>query len=164
MAGESSFDVVSNVDMQEARNAVDQANKEIQNRFDLKATGAQIEWDKEELVLTAPDAHKLAAVNEILDSKCVRRGISLKNLDRQKVEESLGGKVRQRIRLKQGLSSEAAKEIVKEIKATKLKVQSQIQGDTVRVAGKSKDDLQATISMLKSRDFGYDLQFVNFRS
>ena len=164
MSGESSFDVVSNVDMQEAKNAVDQANKEIQNRFDLKTTGAPVEWDKEELVLNAPDAHKLAAVNEILDSKCVRRGISLKNLDRQKVEESLGGKVRQRIRLKQGLSTEAAKEIVKEIKTSKLKVQSQVQGDSVRVTGKSKDDLQAAISILKSKDFGYDLQFVNFRS
>ncbi|AIA30922.1 MULTISPECIES: YajQ family cyclic di-GMP-binding protein [Leptospirillum] len=164
MASDSSFDVVSNVDMQEAKNAVDQANKEIQNRFDLKATGAQVEWEKEELVLNAPDAHKLSAVNEILDSKCIRRGISLKNLDRQKVEESLGGKVRQRIRFKQGLSTEAAKEIVKEIKASKLKVQSQIQGDSVRVTGKSKDDLQTVISILKSRDFGYDLQFVNFRS
>lgn len=164
MAGESSFDVVSTVDMQEAKNAVDQVNKEILNRFDLKTSGAMVDWDKEDLVLNAPDSHKLAAVNEILDSKCIRRGISLKSLDRQKIEESLGGKVRQRVRFKQGLSTEAAKEIVKEIKGAKLKVQAQIQADTVRVSGKSKDDLQSVISLLKSKDFGYDLQFVNFRS
>lgn len=164
MAGESSFDVVSTVDMQEAKNAVDQVNKEILNRFDLKTSGAMVDWDKEDLVLNAPDSHKLSAVNEILESKCVRRGISLKSLDRQKIEESLGGKVRQRVRFKQGLSTEAAKEIVKEIKGAKLKVQAQIQADTVRVSGKSKDDLQSVISLLKSKDFGYDLQFVNFRS
>ncbi len=164
MAGESSFDVVSKVDMQEARNAVDQSNKELMNRFDLKASGAQIEWDKEDLVIHAPDAHKLNSVQEILESKCVRRGIPLKNLDRQKMEESLGGKVRQRVRFKQGLSAETGKEIAKEIKNAKLKVQAQIQADTVRVTGKSKDDLQNVIALLKSRDFGIDLQFTNFRS
>lgn len=164
MAAESSFDVVSKVDMQEARNAVDQTNKELLNRFDLKASGAQIEWDKEDLVVHAPDTHKLASVQEILESKCVRRGIPLKNLDRQKVEESLGGKVRQRIRFKQGLTAEIAKEIVKEIKISKLKIQPQIQGDTVRITGKAKDDLQSAISLLKSKDLGIDLQFTNFRS
>ncbi|MHB1604971.1 MAG: YajQ family cyclic di-GMP-binding protein [Leptospirales bacterium] len=164
MATESSFDVVSKVDMQEARNAVEQSNKELLNRFDLKASGAQIEWDKDDLVIHAPDTHKLSAVQEILESKCVRRGIPLKNLDRQKVEESLGGKVKQRIRFKQGLSPEVSKEIVKEIKNTKLKVQSQIQGDAVRVVGKAKDDLQSAIALLKSKDFGIDLQFTNFRS
>jgi uncharacterized protein YajQ (UPF0234 family) len=164
MASESSFDVVSKVDMQEARNAVDQANKELSTRFDLKDTGASVDWEKDELVLNAPDTHKLKAVSEILDSKVIRRGISLKNLDRQKVEESLGGKVRQRIKFKQGLSPETAKEIAKEIKNTKLKVQAQVQGDTVRVTGKSKDDLQSVISQLKSKDFKTELQFVNFRS
>ena len=164
MASESSFDIVSKVDMQEARNAVDQANKELSTRFDLKDSGSKIEWEKEELVVHAPDVHKLRAVGEILDSKCVRRGISLKNLDRQKVEESLGGKVRQHIRFKQGLSPEIAKEIAKEIKNTKSKVQAQIQGDTVRVSGKAKDDLQSVISHLKSKDFKIELQFVNFRS
>ncbi|MHB1285800.1 MAG: YajQ family cyclic di-GMP-binding protein [Leptospirales bacterium] len=164
MALENSFDIVSKVDMQEARNAVDQSNKELLNRFDLKASGAQIEWDKEDLVVHAPDGHKLSSVQEILESKCVRRGIPLKNLDRQKVEESLGGKVRQRVRFKQGLSADVAKEVVKEIKSSKLKVQAQIQGDSVRVLAKSKDDLQGVIGLLKSKDFGIDLQFTNYRS
>ncbi len=164
MALENSFDIVSKVDMQEARNAVDQSNKELLNRFDLKASGAQIEWDKEDLVVHAPDGHKLLSVQEILESKCVRRGIPLKNLDRQKVEESLGGKVRQRVRFKQGLSAEVAKDVVKEIKNSKLKVQAQIQGDSVRVLAKSKDDLQSVIGLLKSKDFGIDLQFTNYRS
>lgn len=163
MASESSFDIVSKVDMQEAKNAVEQANKEILTRFDLKDTGSEIKWDKQDLVLEAKDSHKLKSVNEILDSKCVRRGISLKNLDKEKVDEALGGTVRQKIHFKQGLSSEIAKEIVREIKVSKIKVQAQVQGDTVRVSGKARDDLQEVISLLKSKDFGIDLQFNNYR-
>ncbi|MCL4484728.1 MAG: YajQ family cyclic di-GMP-binding protein [Nitrospirae bacterium] len=163
MASEASFDVVSKVDMQEAKNAVDQAIKEMGTRFDLKDSGSKIEWDKEDLVLSSKDTHKLTAVIDILESKMVRRGIPLKNLDKKKVEEALGGTVRQRIAFKQGLSQEIAKEIVKEVKGTKQKVQSQVQGDSVRISGKSRDDLQAVIAMLKGKDFGIDLQFTNYR-
>ncbi len=163
MASEASFDVVSKVDLQEAKNAVEQAIKEIGTRFDLKDSGAKIEWEKEELVLSAKDSHKLVAVIDVLESKLVRRGIPLKNLDKKKVEEALGGTVRQRIALKQGLSAEVAKEVVKEIKGTKLKVQAQIQGDSIRVTGKSRDDLQGVIARLKATDFGIDLQFNNYR-
>ncbi|EQD25650.1 MAG: hypothetical protein D084_Lepto4C00043G0002 [Leptospirillum sp. Group IV 'UBA BS'] len=163
MASEASFDVVSKVDMQEAKNAVDQAIKEMGTRFDLKDSGSKIEWDKEDLVLSSKDTHKLTAVIDILESKMVRRGIPLKNLDKKKVEEALGGTVRQRIAFKQGLSQEIAKEIVKEVKGSKQKVQSQVQGDSVRISGKSRDDLQAVIAMLKGKDFGIDLQFTNYR-
>ena len=163
MGAESSFDIVSKVDLQEAKNAVDQALKEVGTRFDLKDSGSKIEWEKEELVVTAKDSHKLLSVMDILDSKMVRRGIPLKNLDRKKVEEALGGTVRQRIAIKQGLSQEIAKDIVKEIKGVKLKVQAQIQGDSVRVTGKSRDDLQSAITALKAKDFGIDLQFTNYR-
>ena len=103
------------------------------------------------------------AVMDILESKMIRRGIPLKNLDKKKVEEALGGTVRQRVVFKQGLTQEIAKEIVKEIKGSKIKVQPQVQGDTVRVSGKSRDDLQAVIALLKSKDFGIDLQFTNYR-
>ena len=163
MASEASFDIVSKVDMQEAKNAVDQAVKEMGTRFDLKDSGSKIEWEKEDLVLSSKDTHKLTAVIDILESKMVRRGIPLKNLDKKKIEEALGGTVRQRIAFKQGLTQEVAKEIVKEIKGTKLKVQSQVQGDSVRVSGKSRDDLQAVIALLKGKDFGIDLQFTNYR-
>ncbi|MGC8499790.1 MAG: YajQ family cyclic di-GMP-binding protein [Leptospirillia bacterium] len=163
MASDASFDVVSKVDLQEAKNAVDQALKEIGTRFDLKDSAARIEWEKEELVLSAKDSHKLVAVIDVLESKLVRRGIPLKNLDKKKIEEALGGTVRQRIAIKQGLSTEVAKEVVKEIKGTKLKVQAQIQGDSVRVSGKSRDDLQEVIAHLKGADFGIDLQFNNYR-
>ncbi|MDA8111299.1 MAG: YajQ family cyclic di-GMP-binding protein [Nitrospiraceae bacterium] len=163
MASEASFDIVSKVDMQEAKNAVDQAVKEMGTRFDLKDSGSKIEWEKEDLVLSSKDTHKLTAVIDILESKMVRRGIPLKNLDKKKVEEALGGTVRQRIAFKQGLTQEVAKEIVKEIKGAKLKVQPQVQGDSVRVSGKSRDDLQAVIALLKGKDFGIDLQFTNYR-
>ncbi len=163
MASEASFDIVSKVDMQEAKNAVDQAVKEMGTRFDLKDSGSKIEWEKDDLVLSSKDTHKLTAVIDILESKMVRRGIPLKNLDKKKVEEALGGTVRQRIIFKQGLTQEVAKEIVKEIKGAKLKVQSQVQGDSVRVSGKSRDDLQAVIGLLKGKDFGIDLQFTNYR-
>lgn len=163
MAAEASFDVVSKVDMQEARNAVDQAIKEVGTRFDLKDSGGKIEWEKEDLVISAKDSHKLAAVLDILDSKFVRRSISLKNVERKKLEEALGGTVRQRLVFKQGLTPEIAREVVKEIKASKLRVQSQVQGDSVRVTAKSRDDLQAVIQILRKKDFGIELQFTNYR-
>ena len=163
MATEASFDVVSKVEMQEAKNAVDQALKEIGTRFDLKDSGSKIEWDKDDLVISSKDAHKLSSVLDILESKIIKRGISLKNIDKKKVEEALGGTAKQRLLFKQGLSSEAAKEVVKEIKNAKLKVQTQVQGDSVRVTGKSRDDLQDVIHLLRKKDFGIDLQFTNYR-
>ncbi|MEC4682426.1 MAG: YajQ family cyclic di-GMP-binding protein [Nitrospirota bacterium] len=163
MPSEASFDIVSKVDMQEAKNAVDQALKEIGTRFDLKDSGSRIEWDKEDLVLTAKDSHKIIAVVDILESKIIKRGISLKNLDKKKIEEALGGTSRQRIVFKQGLTQEIAKDVVREIKAAKLKVQPQVQGDSVRVTGKSRDDLQEVIALLKRKDFGIDLQYTNYR-
>ena len=163
MPSEASFDIVSKVDMQEAKNAVDQALKEIGTRFDLKDSGSRIEWDKEDLVLTAKDSHKIIAVVDILESKIIKRGISLKNLDKKKIEEALGGTSRQRIVFKQGLTQEIAKDVVREIKAAKLKVQPQVQGDSVRVIGKSRDDLQEVIALLKRKDFGIDLQYTNYR-
>ena len=163
MASDASFDIVSKVDMQEAKNAVDQAVKEMGTRFDLKDSGSKIEWEKEDLVISSKDNHKLASVIDILESKLVRRGIPLKNLDKKKIEEALGGTVRQKVVFKQGLTQEISKEIIREIKGTKQKVQPQIQGDSVRVSGKSRDDLQAIISHLKNKDFGIDLQFTNYR-
>ncbi len=163
MASEASFDIVSKVDMQEAKNAVDQAIKEMGTRFDLKDSGSKIEWEKEDLVISSRDNHKLASVIDILESKMVRRGIPLKNLDKKKIEEALGGTVRQRVIFKQGLTQEISKEIIREIKGSKQKVQPQIQGDSVRVSGKSRDDLQAVIALLKNKDFGIDLQFTNYR-
>lgn len=163
MPSEASFDIVSKVDMQEAKNAVDQALKEIGTRFDLKDSGSRIEWDKEDLVLTAKDSHKIIAVVDILESKIIKRGISLKNLDKKKIEEALGGTSRQRIVFKQGLTQEISKDVVREIKAAKLKVQPQVQGDSVRVTGKSRDDLQEVIALLKRKDFGIDLQYTNYR-
>ena len=163
MASEASFDIVSKVDMQEAKNAVDQAIKEMGTRFDLKDSGSKIEWEKEDLVISSKDNHKLASVIDILESKMVRRGIPLKNLDKKKIEVALGGTVRQRVIFKQGLTQEISKEIIREIKGSKQKVQPQIQGDSVRVSGKSRDDLQAVIALLKNKDFGIDLQFTNYR-
>lgn len=163
MATEASFDVVSKVEMQEAKNAVDQALKEIGTRFDLKDSGSKIEWDKDDLLVSAKDSHKLSSVLDILESKIIKRGISLKNVERKKIEEALGGTARQRLLFKQGLSAEIAKEVVKEIKNAKLKVQTQVQGDSLRVTGKSRDDLQDVIQLLRKKDFGIDLQFTNYR-
>lgn len=163
MSKESSFDVVSKVDMQEATNAIHQAQKEIENRFDLKGSGSEVELEKETITLKAPDEMKLKNVLDIVESKLVKREISLKSLDYGKIESSLGGNVKQVVTLKQGISKENAKKITGLIKDSKIKVQAQIQDDQVRVVGKSKDDLQAIIALLKKADLDLDLQFLNFR-
>jgi hypothetical protein len=160
---ESSFDVVSKVDMQEATNAIHQAQKEIENRFDLKGSGSEVLLEKETITLKAPDEMKLKNVLDIVEGKLVKREISLKSLDYGKVESSLGGNVKQVVTLKQGISKENAKKITTLIKDSKIKVQAQIQDDQVRVVGKSKDDLQAVIALLKKADLDLDLQFLNFR-
>ena len=165
MADTSSFDVVSTVDMQEVKNAVDQTLKEIRQRFDFKGSKSDLTLKEKEKVLeiVSDDEYKLKAVLDILKAKCVKRNVSLKALDYGKVEQALGGTVRQHITIQSGIADDKAKAIVKRIKEKKFKAQAQIQGDQVRVQSKSKDELQTVIAFLKQQDFGIDLQFINFR-
>ncbi|MBB6142214.1 hypothetical protein HNQ77_000152 [Silvibacterium bohemicum] len=166
MAAENSFDIVSKVDIQEVRNAIDQASKEVHARFDLKDSKSEIKLAEEDKVLqlASENEYKLKAVIEILQQKMVKRGIPLKNLEYGKVEAATGSSVRQKITLQQGIPSEKAKDIVRVIKDSKKKVQATIQGDTVRITGKDRDTLQEVIALLKGKDFGIDMQFTNFRS
>lgn len=166
MAQDNSFDIVSKVDVQEVRNAIDQAIKEIRQRFDLKDSHSEIsllEGDKE-IQLASASEYKLEAVKEILGQKLVKRGVSLKNVTYGKLEPAAGQSVRQKISLQQGIPAEKAKEIVRIVKDSKKKVQASIQGDTVRIAGKDRDDLQAIIATLRGKDLGVDLQFTNYRT
>lgn len=164
MASENSFDIVSKIDMAEVTNAVNQAMKEIGQRFDFKGSKSSITQEKDSIVIISDDEYKLKSVVDILQGKLVKRGVPIKNLLYGKIEPAQAGTVRQRIALQQGIPTEKAKEIVKAIKDTKLKVQASIQADQVRVSGKSRDDLQSIIQMLKARDFGLELQFTNYRS
>jgi uncharacterized protein YajQ (UPF0234 family) len=162
---ENSFDVVSKVDLQEVSNAIQQAMKEVRTRFDLKDTRSEIVLEgKDAIVLTSNDEYKLKAVNDVLQQKLVKRGVPLKALTYGNPEEAAGATVRQRITLQQGIPTEKAREIVKLIKNSKKKVQASIQGDLVRVSGKDRDTLQEVITMLRSSDFGIDMQFINYRS
>ena len=166
MAQENSFDIVSKVDMQEVRNAMDQALKEIRQRFDLKHSKSEVtlvEGDKE-IQLSSDGEYHLEAVKEILGQKLVKRGVSLKNLTYGKVEPALGKSVRQKISLQQGIPIEKAKEIVRLVKDSKKKAQASIQGDTVRISSKDRDELQAIIAMLRGKDLGVELQFTNYRT
>jgi uncharacterized protein YajQ (UPF0234 family) len=162
---QSSFDIVSRIDLQEVNNAIHQALKEVNNRYDLKGTGSTIELDQEnhQIVVHAPDEFTLKQVLEILDQKLVRRGVPLKGLSYGKVQPAAGSSVVQEISLQQGIPIEKARDIVKLIKQTKIKVQAAIQGDQVRVTGKSRDDLQQVIAMLREKDLGIDMQFTNYR-
>lgn len=165
MAADSSFDVVSKVELQEVKNAIDQATKEVGSRFDLKDSKSKIDLEGTETIqLSSSDDYKLKAVIEILSQKLVKRGVSLKNLEFEKIEPAAGQSVRQKIKLVQGIPSDKAKIIVAAIKDSKRKAQASIQGDTVRVVSKDKDTLQDIMSMLRAKDIGVDLQFVNFRS
>lgn len=159
-----SFDVVSEVDMQEVRNALSQASKEVANRFDFKGTGTAIELKEDSFieVRSSTDQRLLAAVT-VLEEKLVKRQVSLKALEKGKIQDAAGGSYRQEIKLNQGIPTEKAKEMVKLIKTMKIKVQAAIQGDSLRVSGKKKDDLQAVMAMLKDKDFGIPLQFNNYR-
>jgi uncharacterized protein YajQ (UPF0234 family) len=160
-----SFDIVSKVDLQEVSNAIQQALKEVHTRYDLKDSKSDIQMDeKEALVLTSADDFKLKAVNDVLQSKLVKRGVPLKALTYGPIEEAAGSTVRQRITMQQGIPVEKAREIVKVIKTSKKKVQAAIQGDLVRVSGKDRDTLQEIIALLKQSDFGIDMQFTNYRS
>lgn len=165
MAQDNSFDIVSKVDLQEVRNAIDQALKEIRQRFDLKDSHSEINLEgSENIQLASANEYKLEAIKEILGQKLVKRGVSLKNLTYGKVEPAAGQSVRQKISLQQGIPSEKAKEIVRLVKETKKKAQASIQGDMVRISGKDRDDLQAIIALLRSKDLGVDLQFTNYRT
>ncbi|WP_425058056.1 hypothetical protein SCACP_26980 [Sporomusa carbonis] len=164
MAKDCSFDIVSEVDMQEMDNAVNQTTKEIGQRYDFKGSKAEMVLDKDSLKLSAEDDYKLGAMLDILRTKMVKRNVSLKCLDVGKIEPAAGGTVKQTIAIKKGISKEKGKEVVSYIKELKLKVQAQIMDDQVRVSGAKKDDLQTVIQKLKDKDFGIDLQFINFRS
>jgi cyclic-di-GMP-binding protein len=160
-----SFDIVSKVDLQEVSNAIQQALKEVHTRYDLKDSKSDIQMDgKEALVLASSDDFKLKAVNDVLQSKLVKRGVPLKALTYGVIEEAAGSTVRQRITMQQGIPIEKAREIVKLIKNSKKKVQAAIQGDLVRVSGKDRDTLQEIIALLRQSDFGIDMQFTNYRS
>lgn len=166
MAKDASFDIVSEFDKQEMLNAVDQVKRDINSRFDLKNTNSDVILDADKsITITTSDDMKLRNIIDILQSKLVKRNLSIRILDMQPIENALGGNVRQIINLKKGLSTELAKKIVNDIKDLKLKVQPMIQGDQVRVTGKSRDDLQLVIKALREKEDGYDvpLQFTNYR-
>ena len=161
---DNSFDVVSKVDMQEVSNAIQQALKEIHTRFDLKDSKSNIEQGKDAIVLHSADEYKLKAVNDVLQQKLVKRGVSLKSLTYGAVEPAAGGTSKRQITMQQGIAIEKAREIVKLVKDSKKKAQASIQGDLVRISGKDRDTLQEMIQLLKGHDFGIDLQFVNYRT
>lgn len=163
MASTSSFDIVSKFDRQELKNAVDQAQREIRTRYDLKDTKTEIELEDEQITINTASEYSLQAVKDTLESKIISRKLSLKILDYQDEEEASGARMRQVIKLKEGLKDEIAKKIAKQIRDEFKKVTPQIQGDTIRVQAKSRDDLQAVIQMLKDADYPVALQFVNYR-
>ncbi|MBN9616220.1 MAG: YajQ family cyclic di-GMP-binding protein [Acidobacteriales bacterium 59-55] len=165
MASDNSFDVVSKVELQEVKNAIDQASKEVHARFDLKDSKSKIELEGTEAIqLASQSEYTLKAVIEILSQKLVKRGVSLKNLEYEKIEPAANSSVRQKVKLVQGIPSEKAKQIVALIKESKKKAQASIQGDTVRVVSKDRDVLQDIMGLLRGKDLGVDLQFTNFRS
>jgi uncharacterized protein YajQ (UPF0234 family) len=165
MASDNSFDVVSKVEIQEVKNAIDQATKEVNARFDLKDSKSRIELEGSETIqLASGSEYSLKAVIEILSQKLVKRGVSLKNLEYEKIEPAANSSVRQKIKLVQGIPSDKAKQIVALIKDSKKKAQASIQGDTVRVVSKDRDALQEVMALLRGKDLGVDLQFTNYRS
>jgi hypothetical protein len=162
---DNTFDIVSQINLQEVANAIQQATKEIHTRFDLKDSKSNIEMEgKDAIVLSSVDEYKLKAVTDILQQKLVKRGVPLKGLTYGAVEPAAGSTVRQKITMQQGIPIEKARDIVKTIKNSKKKVQASIQGDLVRVSGKDRDALQETIALLKQQDFGIDMQFTNYRT
>lgn len=165
MAQENSFDIVSKVDLQEVRNAVDQAVKEVRQRFDLKDSHSEITFDDSEAIQLASDGeYHLEAVKDILSQKLVKRGVPLKNVSYGTLEPAAGKSVRQKISLQQGIPTDKAKEIVRMVKDSKKKAQASIQGDVVRVSSKDRDTLQEIIALLRGKDLGLDLQFTNYRT
>ncbi|MBI3002116.1 MAG: YajQ family cyclic di-GMP-binding protein [candidate division NC10 bacterium] len=163
MAKESSFDVVCRVDLSECDNAIQQAMREVAQRFDFKGTRCNVRREETAIVLAADDEYKLRALTELTEGKLVKRKVPLKALTYGNVEPAAGGTVRQRVTIQQGIPVEKAREIVKRVKASGLKVQAQIREDEVRVSGKSRDDLQAVMRALREEDLGIELQFTNYR-
>ncbi|MBW7454590.1 YajQ family cyclic di-GMP-binding protein [Paenibacillus sepulcri] len=163
MSSESAFDIVSKVDMQELANAINQAEKEIETRFDFKGSKSKISLEKEDIILVSDDEYKLKSVIDILQSKMIKRGVPIKNMDFGKVESASASLVRQRVKLRQGIEQDISKKINILIRDSKLKVKSQIQGDQIRVTGKSRDDLQAVMALLRGADLQIELQFTNYR-
>lgn len=164
MAQQNSFDIVSEVDRAEITNAINQTVKEVRQRFDFKGSAANVALEASDLILTAEDETKLRNMNDIFQQKLVRRGVPLKALSYGTVDPAAGGTVRQKIEIQQGIPQEKAKEVVRFIKDSKAKVQASIQGDVVRVSGKDRDTLQGVIQSLKSKDFGINMQFSNYRT
>jgi cyclic-di-GMP-binding protein len=163
---ENTFDIVSKIDINEVLNAVQQTSKEVQTRYDLKDSKSSVELNEKDhkILLASSDEYKLKAITEILGQKLVKRNVPLKGLEYGAISSASGGSVRQEIKLQQGIATEKAKDIVKLIKDSKLKVQASIQGDLVRISGKDRDTLQEAIALLKGKDFGIDMQFTNYRS
>jgi uncharacterized protein YajQ (UPF0234 family) len=161
---DNSFDIVSKIDLQEVSNALQQALKEIHTRFDLKDSKSNIELETDAIVLHSADEYKLKAVNDILQQKLVKRGVSLKGLTYGPVEPAAGGTSKRKVTMQQGIAIERAREIVKLVKDSKKKAQASIQGDLVRISSKDRDTLQDVIAMLRQHDFGIDLQFTNYRT
>ncbi|ANF96580.1 YajQ family cyclic di-GMP-binding protein [Paenibacillus bovis] len=163
MASEASFDIVSKLDMQEMTNAINQTEKELASRYDFKGSKSKLTLEKDTLVLISDDEYKLGALIEILQAKMIKRGLPVKNIEYGSIESASLGTVRQRLKLKQGIDQENAKKINVLIRDSKLKVKSQIQGEQLRVTGKSRDDLQAIIQLLRKADLSLDLQFTNMK-
>jgi cyclic-di-GMP-binding protein len=164
MAQQNSFDIVSEIDRAEITNAINQTMKEVGQRFDFKGSAARVALEDKELVLTAEDETRLRNMNDIFQQKLVRRSVPLKALSYGAAEPAAGGTLRQHVQIQQGIPQDKAKEIVKFIKDTKAKVQAAIQGDILRITGKDRDTLQDVIAKLKTKDFGIDMQFTNYRS
>jgi uncharacterized protein YajQ (UPF0234 family) len=163
VASEYSFDVVSKVDMEEVKNSITQAMKEIETRFDFKGSKSSIELEGEALIVRSDDDYKLKSVVDILQTKLIKRGVPIRNLDYGKIEPASGMTVRQSIKLRQGVDQDNARKINILIRDSKIKVKSMIQGDQIRVTGKSKDDLQSIMTLLRGADIPLELQFLNFR-
>jgi hypothetical protein len=164
MAQQNSFDIVSEVDRAEVTNAINQTIKEVRQRFDFKGSSASVALEANELILTAEDETKLRNMNDIFQQKLVRRGVPLKALSYGNVDPAAGGTVRQKVQIQQGIPQDKAKEVVRFITDSKVKVQASIQGDIVRVSGKDRDTLQTVIASLKGQDFGINMQFSNYRT
>ncbi len=160
-----SFDITSKIDAQEVDNSINQAKKELTNRYDLKNSNSDIEFNSTDnkITLTSSDDYKIKAVLEILKLKLVKRDISLKALEYKEIQKAMGGSARQEINVQQGIPTEKSKQIVKDIKSAKIKVQTQIQGDQIRVSGKKIDDLQSVIQLIKQNDYNIHIQFINMR-
>jgi uncharacterized protein YajQ (UPF0234 family) len=163
MAKDNSFDIVSEMNLEEVKNAIQIAEKEILNRYDFKGSKSEMSLDNGDLVLVSDDDYKLEQLKDVMITKLIKRGVSTKNLDYQKVERALGGTVRQRVKLKSGIDKDDAKKINNAIKESKLKVKSQIQDDQIRVTAKSRDDLQAVMQLVRELELSVDAQFTNYR-